>query len=277
MSIGLADSFRRTWRAFGFERAEDAVSHKTGNRIQPSPQPQTTELLTNLAPLLFEKVQVEQQLVVLNIGLATAATVELFSSFKCKLIFVDLYSDPLFEGLYSAEGSLFAEGSLSAEGSLYAEGSLSAEGSLLTEGSEPSPTHQQLVEGFTAALKLDPRTKIDICLFWDFFNYLDGTLLKAFIEALHPHISDSTCGYGLGVLNGRRQLPNYEYGLKRLDTLSQCPRDGVQKPVYPHSQRDLNNLLGYFDIDKSRLMPDGRVEYLLSQGVESKFVKKSVF
>lgn len=253
MSIGLADSFRRTWRAFGFERAVDAASHKTGNQIQPSLQPQTTELHTNLAPLLFEKVQVDRQLVVLNIGLATAATVELFSSFKCKLIFVDLYSDPLLEGFYSAEGSIFSE------------------------GSDSSPNHQQLVEGFSIALKLDPRTKIDICLFWDFFNFLDGTLLKAFIEALHPHISDSTCGYGLGVLNGRRQLPNYEYGLKRLDTLSQCPRDGEQKPVYPHSQRDLNNLLGYFDIDKSRLMPDGRVEYLLSQGVESKFVKNSVF
>ena len=255
MSIGLADSFRRTWRAFGNQGAEAAVSPRTSSQIQPNSQLQTTELHTNLAPLLFEKAgldkelnkQPDKQLVVLNIGLAAAATVELFSSFKCKLIFVDLFSD------------------------------IVSEESLSSEINNDKLTHQQLVENFTTALKLQPETKIDICLFWDFFNYLDGTLLKAFIEALHPHISESSCGYGLGVLNGRRQLPNYEYGIKRLDTLSQCPRDGVQKPVYPHSQRDLNNLLGYFDIDKSRLMPDGRVEYLLNQGVESKFAKKSIF
>ena len=255
MSLSLADSFRRTWRAFAVEGAKSAVNHRPGNQVQPNSQPQTTELHTNLAPLLFEKAELEKgldkqpnkQLVVLNIGLATAATVELFSRFKCKLIFVDLYSD------------------------------IESEESLSSGTSKNKPTHKQLVEAFTAALKLQPETKIDICLFWDFFNYLDGALLKAFIEALHPHISESSCGYGLGVLNGRRQLPNYDYGIKRVDTLSQCLRDGVQKPVYPHSQRDLNNLLGYFDIDKSRLMPDGRVEYLLSQGVESNFVKKSVF
>mgnify|MGYP001061642715 CR=1 FL=1 len=213
-------------------------------RAESRSQSFNADLHSNLASLLFERIQVDQQLVVLDIGPAMPTTVDLFANFKCKLIFIDLYSLDLLSGNCP---------------------------------DDYEPTHQQLVEQFTAALNLEANTKINICLFWDFFNYLDGTLLKAFIDSLHPYIDDSTCGYGLGVLNARSQLPNYQYGIKNLDKLHQYLGTEEQKPVYPHSQRDLNNLLGYFDIDKSRLMPDGRVEYFLSQGSDDKFVKKPVF
>ena len=219
-------------------------------RAENYSQSLNTELHSNLAPLLFERVQVDKQLVVLDIGLAMPATVELFSSFKCKLIFADLY---------------FAE--------MLSQDTLEEH----SEDSSQEQVHQQLVEQFTVALNLDADTKIDICLFWDFFNYLDGTLFKAFIEALHPYINDNTCGYGLGVLNARCELPNYQYGISKLNKLNQYLRSEEQKPVYPHSQRDLNNLLGYFDVDKSRLMPDGRVEYFIAQGSDSKFAKKAIF
>ncbi len=219
-------------------------------RAENYSQSLNTELHSNLAPLLFERVQVDKQLVVLDIGLAMPATVELFSSFKCKLIFADLYSAEMLSQDTLEEHS---------------------------EDSSQEQVHQQLVEQFTVALNLDADTKIDICLFWDFFNYLDGTLFKAFIEALHPYINDNTCGYGLGVLNARCELPNYQYGISKLNKLNQYLRSEEQKPVYPHSQRDLNNLLGYFDVDKSRLMPDGRVEYFIAQGSDSKFAKKAIF
>lgn len=217
------------------------------------------ELRSNLAPLLFERIQLGKQLVVLDVGLAMPATVELFSNFKCKLIFVDLYSCELLADLpkdhhHRQDGRQY-------EGK-YEDQQLS---------------HQQLVDHFTQALNISANTKIDMCLFWDFFNYLDGSLLKAFIQALHPYIADNTCGYGLGVLNARCQLPNYQYGINQLDELNQSLRSEEQKPVYPHSQRDLNNLLEYFHIDKSRMMPDGRVEYFLSQSADLNIVKKSIF
>jgi hypothetical protein len=214
-----------------------------------------TELHSNLAPLLFERVQVDKQLVILDVGLATPATVDLFSNFKCKLLFVDLYSHELLSGCLLE----------------------AADQESHSQSNHSQSSHAELVEQFTAALNLDPQIQIDICLFWDFFNYLDGTLLKAFIEALHPYLAADSCGYGLGVLNARRPLPNYHYGIKQLDSLTQYPCGEEQKAVYPHSQRDLNNLLGCFDIDKSRLMPDGRVEYLLSRDADSKFAKKAIF
>ncbi len=221
-------------------------------RAESNSESFSAELHSNLAQLLFDRVQVDKQLVVLDVGLATPTTVDLFSHFKCKLLFVDLYS--LLPSLELLSG-----------------------GCEENQEDHQQPTHQQLVEQFTVALNLDPQTKIDICLFWDFFNYLDGTLLRAFIDALEPFISHSTRGYGLGILNARRQLPNYCYGIKNLDELNQYPRSEEQQPVYPHSQRDLNNLLGYFAVDKSRLMPDGRIEYILSLDAEANFVKKSVF
>ncbi len=221
-------------------------------RAESNSQSFSTGLHSNLAPLLFERVQVDKQLVILDVGLASPATVDLFSHFKCKLLFVDLYA--LLPSL-----------------------ELLADCCEENKEDHQQSTHQQRVEQFRDALNLDPQTKIDICLFWDFFNYLDGTLLKAFIDALQPYIGHNTRGYGLGILNARRPLPNYCYGIKSLDKLNQYPRSEEQQPVYPHSQRDLNNLLGYFAVDKSRLMPDGRFEYILSQDAEANFVKSPVF
>ncbi len=199
------------------------------------------QLHSNLAAALFESVRPEKQLVVLDVGRATSATVDLFNQFKCKLIFSDLYADPV-----------------------------------MTEIDE-TVSRVQLVGRFQSALGLPEGCKIDICLFWDFFNYLDGTLLSAFVQALRPYVDNNTCGYGLGVLNSRSALPNYCYGLHKLNQLMQYPRVEAQLPVYPHSQRDLNAYLGYFEIEKSRLMPDGRVEYFIARANDSAPPKKAIF
>ena len=207
-----------------------------------------TPLRSNLVGALLTSLQTDRQVVVLDVGMAMAATVDLFSQFKSKLLFVDLYSEPFirvnhFEADQSGQQS----------------------------------QHQQLVGQFRKALGLDKNLIIDICLFWDFFNYLDATLLKAFIEALEPNIANHTRGYGMGVLNSRCQLPYSCYGLMAEDWLTQCPRGGEPGPIYPHSQRDLNSCLNYLEIDKSRLMSDGRVEYLIGWCDPSARVNQPIF
>jgi len=200
-----------------------------------------TMLHSNLAAATFDSLQTDKRLVVLDMGMAMAATVDYFSQFKSKLIFVDLYSE-----------------------------------AFVAEISE-EVSHQHLVDQFRQSLAIDDNCIIDICLFWDFFNYLDGTLIKAFIEALQPYLADHSRGFGLGALNSRCQLPNSCYGLMSENTLTQCPRSDEQRPVYPHSQRDLNTFLDYFEINKSRLMSDGRVEYLITRCNDSVRVKKPIF
>ena len=200
-----------------------------------------TTLHSNLAAAMFNSLQTDKRLVVLDVGMAMAATVDFFSQFKSKLLFVDLYSE-----------------------------------AFVAEINE-EVSHQQLVTQFRQAFAIDDNCIIDICLFWDFFNYLDGTLIKAFIEALQPYVDEHTRGFGLGALNSRCQLPNSSYGLMTDDKLTQCPRSDEQRPVYPHSQRDLNSYLDYFEINKSRLMSDGRVEYLITRCNDSVRVKKPIF
>ena len=198
-------------------------------------------LVSNLVATTFDSLQPDKRLVVLDVGMAMAATVDFFSQFKSKLLFVDLYSE-----------------------------------AFVAEISE-DVSHEYLVAQFQKALDIPDNCIIDVCLFWDFFNYLDGTLIRAFIEALQPSVAEHTRGFGLGALNSRCQLPNSCYGLMAEDKLTQCPRSDEQRPVYPHSQRDLNTYLDYFEINKSRLMSDGRVEYLITRCNDSVRVKKPIF
>jgi hypothetical protein len=200
-----------------------------------------TTLASNLVAATFDSLQPDKRLVVLDVGMAMAATVDYFSQFKSKLLFVDLYSEA-FVGEISEDVS-----------------------------------HEHLVAQFQKALDIPDDCIIDVCLFWDFFNYLDGTLIRAFMEALQPYVAEHTRGFGLGALNSRCQLPNSCYGLMAENKLTQCPRSDEQRPVYPHSQRDLNSYLDYFEINKSRLMSDGRVEYLITRCNDSVRVKKPIF
>lgn len=191
-------------------------------------------LPSNLFPMLFERLRLDQRLVVLDMGQATASTVQFFNQFKCRLNFVDLYNAEF----------------------------------VVNPNEEAS--HEELVAQFKEAISLPVNSRVDICLFWDFFTYLDGPALKAFVEALDPYIDSGTRAHSLGILNARNGLPYCQYGILGMDSLRQIPLVGSQQPIYPHSQRDLNNLLDYFEVDKSRLMPDGRVEYFLRENRDQK-------
>ena len=43
----------------------------------------------------------------------------------------------------------------------------------------------------------------------------------------------------------------------------QVESTGTQPTIFARSQRDLNNLVDYFAIDRGRLISEGRAEYLL--------------
>lgn len=199
------------------------------------------DLSTNLLPLVFERLIVTKRLEILDFGPAIGDTVDFFGQFKCRMRFADLYDADFL--LHPDE----------------------------------DVKHDQLVRQIRQSLNLEVGTVIDICLFWDVFNYLDGPAFEAFIEALDPYVNGNTRGYALGIFNARTELPNYQYGIKRMDLLRQRPREQTQAAVYSHSQRDLNRMLGYFEITKSRLMSDGRAEYVLFENSENGANRKSVY
>ena len=167
---------------------------------------------------------------VLDVGSAGASTVNFFGRHfnqrHCYLAFPDLYAEPFISG------------------------------------SQPDMARADLISLFTAALKLKPDVRLDVCLFWDFFSYLRAPYIAAMLEALRPHLSAATRGYCLGAMRAT-PMPHYHYGLADADTMTQVPRGGSPLRLYTHTHTDLAGLLAPFVISKSRLMEEGRLECLL--------------
>ena len=180
-----------------------------------------------LLPDLFKRLDANNRLVVLDMGHAISSTVRYFSQYKCQLNFIDLYSEDCI--------------------------------------TLPNPdlNHEQKVDALRYLLNLGPSTKIDICLFWDVFSYLDDSFVRALIEALEPNISETTGALIINPRDSRRHLPFYRYGISDESHFTQTENSGIQPPIFPRSQRELNNLIDYFAIDRGRLMSQSRAEYLL--------------
>ena len=184
-------------------------------------------LPSNLLAELFLRLPENRPLEVLDVGCGSSDTFAFFTGARCRLHCAALYDEAVVRDLQN------------------------------------EATEDVLREQFNAAFAFARGTRFDICLFWDFLNYLDGPALRAFVEAIKPYVHPGTRSHGFGMLNAKVQLNNNHYGLRRRDLLSYRRRTEQQLPVYPHSQRELNQLLGYFGINKSRLMADGQLEFIL--------------
>jgi hypothetical protein len=184
-------------------------------------------LPSNLLPLLFERLPEDRPLEVLDVGSGSGDTLAFFSGLRSRVHFAALYDEAVVRDLQS------------------------------------EATEDVLLEQFRHALSFAKGACFDVCLYWDFLNYLDGPALRAFVEAIRPCVHIGTRSHGFGMLNAKTTLNNNHYGLRRRDLLSYRRRTEQQLPVYPHSQRELNQLLGYFGINKSRLMSDGQLEFIL--------------
>jgi len=198
---------------------------------------------SRLLPLLFERLPQDRPLVVLDVGYGDSDTVAFFGEFPCRLHFADLF------------------------------------GEAVVRDPQEDASEADLVAHFRRALSFPAGTRFDICLLWDFFNYVDGPALGAFVEAMRQHVHEGTLSHGFGMLNAKSALANNRYGIRRRDLLSYRRRSEPQLPVYPHSQRELNRLLDPFNVMKSLLMVDGRLEFILDAEAVSgvRQPRKSVF
>jgi hypothetical protein len=169
-----------------------------------------------------------------------SSTIKYFSQYKCRLDFIDLYSEDF----------------------------------VLDPDEEMS--HSQMVNLMCGAIKLQQSVKVDICLFWDIFSYLSDPLVKALIESLKQHVDSSTRSLIINPRDSRTMLPFYYYGISGPTLLTQSQRMGVQPSIYPRSQRALNDLIDYFVVDRGRLMSEGRAEYLLFKDNNINSVNSSI-
>jgi hypothetical protein len=188
--------------------------------------PQTQQTL--LFPTLVKRIDPERRLSVLEIGPALPETIEFFSQFKCRLHFAAMYSDPVLK-LQKGE---------------YSE--------------------SELAEEFERSFEFPKSTRFDLCLFWDFLSYLDDKALRAFNTAIRPYLHKTTRAHAFTVRTLNTSFPNQQYGIEQAHMFKIRPRLSQQKPTFPHTQATLVNLLSSFDIDQGMLLPDGRLEVLLT-------------
>ena len=183
---------------------------------------------TLLFPTLFKRIKLDRRLSVLEIGPALPETIEFFSQFRCRLHFAAMYTDPVLQ-MQSDEY-----------------------------------TEADLAERIDRSFGFPKGTRLDLCLFWDFLNYLDDKALRAFNTAIRPYLHKSTRAHAFTVRTLNTKFSNQQYGIQQAHMFSIRPRLGKQARTTPHTQATLVNLLSNFDIDQGMLLPDGRLEVLMT-------------
>lgn len=201
------------------------VAGQTGLAASAGALPRQQSLLF---PSIFEKLPKGDRFSVLDIGPATPETLRFFSPWRCHLHFASMFSEDLVrQGIGEMD-------------------------------------HDQAVAAYTEALAIREGTRFDLCMFWDFPNYLDDAALKAFAEALTPFLHAKTVGHGFAVRASGTRLGNRWYGIDQPHLFTVRPARDPQPNMYPHAQAILINLLTCFGIDRGMLLPDGRLEVAMS-------------
>jgi len=189
---------------------------------------------TLLLATLLDQLEEDQPVTVLDVGAGVAETVAFFSRFPCRLRFADLFDAPR-----------------------------------LLEPLEADPeAHYAAV--FAELCDFPPGTHFDICLLWDFLNYLPLPALRAFSAALSPFVSRDTRGHGFGAFKANapavaRTAPEMplQFGIQEPDRLVVKPRSGGLTVSYAHSRAVLADAFPCFEIVRGTLLRDGAMELLL--------------
>lgn len=188
---------------------------------------------TLLLPLLLERFEPEQTLTVLDVGYGVPETVEFFSQYACRLHFAGLIDAP--------------------------------------ELSAPVPEEDPggyLDATFERLCDFPADTRFDICLLWDFLNYLPAPALYSFSRALTPYLHRDSRAHGFGAFKAAASMSRdsrtaLQYGVYASDELLVRPRPGARPPGHSHSRAVLAHSLSCFEIVRGTLLREGHMELLL--------------
>lgn len=203
-----------------------AITTRSGHAV-PESQTGVSLQYSQLLPTLFARADLRGRVSVLEVGALSPESLQFFSQFKSRIHVRDLFSEKL-----------------------------------IREQQEDLSERELKLE-FQKLLDFKVGTMLDICLFWDFLNYLSRPALRAFSAALKPYVHAGTRAHGFSVLNVETSLRNQKYGIASLEQLTVRKSLSPQLDYYPHSHEELNQSLSCFNVGRGWLLPDGRLEILL--------------
>lgn len=188
-----------------------------------------------LLPLLFERLDESEPFTVLDVGPGVGETVEFFARYRCRLHFADLFDAPELED----------------------------------RPEEEAEAHFEAV--FEKLLAFPVTTRFDVCLLWDFLNYLPVPALRAFSTVLSPYLHRHSVGHGFGAFKATAPGMSWAapeaglaYGIRDVDSLVVRPRSSAGGAVaaYPHSRTVLAESFRCFEVVRGTLLQEGAMELL---------------
>jgi hypothetical protein len=205
-------------------------------RDAPATAPGSEHRQTLLLPMVLERIDEARPLTVLDVGGGNAETIEFFSRYRCRLHFADLFDTAELGGV--------------------------------PEDEDPVAYFTGV---FRALLDFQADTRFDVCLLWDFLNYLPVPALTGFSRALRPFLRADTVGHGFGAFKATAPGSSwtapeqgFAYGVVDQETLVVRPRPGASRaPTHPHSRKVVAEALECFEIARGTLLQDGAMELLL--------------
>ena len=175
---------------------------------------------------LIDVMDNADKLVILDLGPARAANLEILSKFRCRLLIEDIHELT----------------------STFNEDTADNKAALLT-------WFEQWAPGVSPA-------SIDVVIAWDIFNYLNPELCKAFIDLLAPLLKPGAYVYLLVYSQKEMSALPIPFKIISDDRLEYQPPTKATRPSPRFNQTDLKKYFTEFSVVKSVLLRNGMQEYL---------------
>lgn len=180
--------------------------------------------MPQLLPLVFEGLDANRSLTVLDVGAGVPESVQFFSKYRCQLHFVDLYGETGFTAAMRSRR-------------------------------RPRETL------FGRFLDFPRGTSFDICLFWDFLNYLTNPLLRDFAQTLREYVHDDTRAHAFVAFSNALPFGGLRFGLQEADRLTTHPHP--MAVPHAHTRKHIADALWPFSVARAALLEQNRQELLL--------------
>lgn len=190
-----------------------------------------SHLATRLLPLVFEDVESQPRLNILDIGAATAESVQFFGRYRCRLQFADLFGETGYR----------------------------------REHQRRRRPHETV---FDRVFDFPTGTMFDVCLFWDFLNYLDTGLLRDLAQTLRRHVHEGTRAHAFVPFSNALPFAGMRFGLARADQLT-VKNDPPPPPPHPHTNKVIAGSFWPFAVTRATLLEENRQELLMEVRLES--------
>ena len=106
----------------------------------------------------------------------------------------------------------------------------------------------ELTDHLKTSLDFPKSTRFDLCLFWDFLNYLDDKALRALNTALTPHLHKTTRAHAFTVRTLETSFANQQYGIEQAHMFSEPvarqPLSRIHRPFWSTCSPPLISIKG---------------------------------